>query len=517
MISGYDTIVIGAGMNGLVCASYLAKAGRKVLVLEARDTVGGMAGGDTIGGNYFLPGLAHWSYPLDSAISSDLQLVKHGLVDGEPIETIALDADGEHLTLGHDRVAGPGLSDDDVAAYASFKKDYRKFANSIAPILENKPPRLKDMDFADKMTLARSGLRMRFGLGRDLMREFMRVAGMNIYDVLNDTFDDERLKGAIAVDAVMGHHMGPRTPGTVLTYLMRSFGERNGQMTQLTIGRSRACDALEQAAESFGAEIRTGAKVSSIQTGDDGVTAVELSDGEVISAKTIVSSIDARSTLLNMLGAPKLDAMFANRVSKIRGAGDVAKLHIALDGLPMFPGLSEAMLKNRLVIAPSQRYVEQAFDFCKYGGFSEDPVLEITIPSMLDPSLAPEGHHVASVSATYAPYALEGGWEDQKTSFAYRIIALIDRYAPGFKSHVVDHKILTPVDIEQQFGCTGGHWHHAEMTMHQSMMMRPVHGAAQYNMPVDGLYLCGAATHPGGGLHGLPGRNAAKQVLAGGR
>ena len=516
MTDAYDSVIIGAGINGLVCAAYLAKAGQKVLVLDARETIGGMAGGDSLGGDYFLPGLAHWSYPLDAGLQDDLNLHKHGLVAGEPIETVALNIDGDHLTIGQDRVSGPGLSTEDIAAYADFKREYRAFAEVLAPLFRNKPPRLKDMDFADKLTLAKAGWKMRFGLGRDAMREFLRMAGMNIYDVLNDTLSDERLKAAIAVDAVLGHHMGPRTPGTVLTYLTRIFGERNGQMTQLTIGRSRACDALGQSAEANGAEIRTSEKVVRVIVDNDGVAGVELAGGEIINSRRVVSSADAKSTFLKLTGAQHLDAMFAHRVSRIRGKGDVVKLHIALDGLPMFPGLSEAMLKNRLVIAPDLRYIENAFNASKYGEYSSEPILEITIPSLLDASLAPDGHHVVSIAASYAPYDLVGGWDEHKTTLAYKIISLVDQYASGFKAHVVDHKIITPEDIEREFSTAGGHWHHGELTMHQSMMMRPVHGAAQYDTPVAGLFLCGAGCHPGGGITGLPGHNAAQRILGGG-
>ena len=284
-------------------------------------------------------------------------------------------------------------------------------------------------------------------------------------------------------------------------------------MTQLTIGRSRACDALAQCAESAGAKIRTAVEVRRIIVENGKTVGVETADGEILQAATVVSNADARSTFLDLLGATSLDAMFAHRVSRIRGDGTVAKLHIALDGLPMFPGLTDAMLRNRLLIAPSMDYVERAFNPAKYHEFSEEPVLEMTIPSLLDNSLAPEGSHVVSVSAAFAPYHLEAGWEDQRTSFTYRIIALIDRYAPGFKSRIVDHKMLTPEDIERKFHCKGGHWHHGEMTIHQSLMMRPVYGCARYDTPVDGLFLCGASAHPGGGVTGLPGHNAAKRIL----
>jgi len=513
MTEHYDAIVVGAGHNGLVCACYLARAGRKVLVLEARDSIGGMAGGETIGGDYYLPGLAHWAYPLPESIRDELELADHGLVSGEPIETILLDEGGEHLTLGAERAAGPALSDSDRQRYAEFKAEFRRYARVLAPVFAGKPPRLRSLDRRDKLTLARAGWRLRFGLGRDAMQEFLRVAGMNIYDVLNEAFDDDRLKAAIATDAVMGHTMGPRTPGTVFTYLTRISGELRGQMMQLTIGRTRPGDALVHCAEVSGAELRTGCPVRRIIVKNGRATGIEANDGTVITAPLIVSSADARTTLLDLVGARELDAMFAQRVSRIRGEGTVAKLHIALEGLPMFPGLTEAMLKNRLIVAPSMDYIENAFNPSKYRLYAEEPVLEITIPSLLDDSLAPEGHQVVSVNACYAPCNVEGGWTEHRSAFAYRIIALIDRYAPGFKSRIVDHKLVTPEDIEMRFRCRGGHWHHGELTLHQSLMMRPVHGAAQYDTPVDGLFLCGASTHPGGGVTGLPGHNAAKRIL----
>ena len=241
---------------------------------------------------------------------------------------------------------------------------------------------------------------------------------------------------------------------------------------------------------------------------------VEMQDGELIRAKLIISNADPRSTFLDQVGAPDLDAMFAQRVSQIRGAGNVAKLHIALSGKPEFPGLSESDIGNRLLIAPNAKYVERAFNHAKYGECSADPLLEITLPSLHNDALAPSGHHTMSVNIMYVPYDMAAGQQEQNESFAYKIIAQIGRYAPGLKSLIVNHELLMPQDIERQYHVRQGHWHHGEMTIHQSFMMRPVHGAAQYDSPVDGLYLCGAGTHPGGGLTGLPGRNAAKRILA---
>ena len=514
MIERIDAIIIGAGHNGLVCGAYLARAGLKVLFLEARDIAGGMTSAGTIDDDYYIPGLAHTAYPVCAKIRKDLHLDKFGYSAGKAIDTIALDEDGLHLRIGHRSVSGSGLGDDDVTAYIEFKNEYLAYARALRPLFENKPPRLKNIDFSDKSTLAKLGWNIRAGLGRESMYEFLRVAAINMSDVVDEVFDDERLKGALAADAVLGHNMGPRSPGTVLTWLTRLFGELNGPLSVVSGGRSQLGHALLQAAEASGASIQLSAKVKKILVEKGKAFGIELDDGAVIKAKTIVSNADPRSTFLDLVGAPELDATFAQRVSQIRGAGVVGKLHIALSGKPEFSGLSESDIENRLLIAPTVNYVEHAFNHAKYGECSADPILEITVPSLHNDALAPAGHHIMSVNTMYAPYEIAGGWQEQKATFAYKIIAKIGRYAPNLKSLIVNHEFLTPQDIESRYHVRQGHWHHGEMTIHQSFMMRPVHGAAQYDSPVNGLYLCGAGTHPGGGLTGLPGWNAAKRILA---
>ena len=514
MIERIDAIIIGTGHNGLVCGAYLARAGLKVLFLEARDSVGGMTSASAIDDDYHIPGLAHTSFPICPKIRKDLRLDKFGYATGKAIDTIALDEDGRHLRIGQRSVSGSGLGDRDVNAYARFKNEYLDYARALRPLFENRPPRLKNMHFADKSTLAKLGWNIRFGLGRESMYEFLRVAAINIYDVLEEVFDDERLKGALAADAVLGHHMGPRSPGTVLTWLTRLYGELNGPLSVVCGGRSQLVHALLQAAEASGASVRIGAKVKKILVEKGKAFGVETEDGELVKARTIVSNADPRSTFLDLVGAPELDAMFAQRVSQIRGAGDVAKLHLALSGKPEFSGLSESDIENRLLIAPSVNYVERAFNHAKYDECSTDPILEITIPSLHNDALAPTGHHIMSVNIMYAPYDMADTRHEQKATFAYKVIAQIGRYAPNLTSLIVNYELLTPRDIERQYHVRQGHWHHGELTLHQSFMMRPVHGAAQYDSPVDGLFLCGAGTHPGGGLTGLPGRNAAKRILA---
>jgi len=503
-------IIIGAGHNGLICATYLAKAGHDVTILEARNKVGGSIATREFAKGFKVPGLAHLSYPLHSKIVGELGLK---LTTGSPVETISLDADGNHLILGSNQVSGSNLSTTDKQAYAAFKKEFSSYAKALTPLMLNKPPRLKDMDRKDKMTLAKIGWKLRFGLGTDSLRDFLRVGGINIYDVLNEEFESEALKGAIAFDACLGHHMGPRTPTTVLTYVQRLFGEtEKGQLTKLTPG---LCTALQARAEQAGVRIQTRAKVENIIVNDGRATSVRLAGGEEMEADLVISNADAKSTFLHMVGAPKLDAMFTHRISKTRTNGDVAKLHLALSGLPDFNGLSADQLRNRLIIAPDMRYIEHAFNPSKYGEFSQSPILEISMPSLDDPSLAPNGKHLMSINASYAPYKLKNGWNKKnKDQFAKAVIDLLTQYAPGLSKLVLEKELLTPADIESEYHVRGGHWHHGEMTIDQSFMMRPVHGAAQYDTPITGLFLCGASAHPGGGITGLPGRNAARRILS---
>ena len=513
MTKRIDVIVIGAGHNGLVCATYLARKGLNVTCIESADTAGGMAAWRSLDDAYHFPGMAHVAPSLHPSIVSDLKLDHFGFSQGEPAKTIALDSDGNHLTIGADKAEGKDLPETDAAAYKTFRQQYLDFAASLKPLFENTPPRLKDMPFGDKATLGKLGWNLRFGLGKASMYEFLRVAAINIYDVLNETFEDDRLKGALAADAVMGSAMGPRTPGTVLTWLQKLFGEVNGHPA---IQTGRLTDALTQSAEDAGVDIRCGVTVSRILIENDKTFGVALENGDLVKAKTVISNADPRTTFLDLVGAPRLDAMFANRASQIRGSGVVGKLNIALKGLPEFPGVDDDDLKQRLIIAPSMDYVERAFNHSKYGEYSEHPVIELSIPSLHDQALAPGGHHVMSANVAYVPYELEGGWGEETSTLGYKLISLLGQYAPDLTSMIVDHEFLTPADVEREYGARQGHWHHGELSIHQSFMMRPLYGAAQYDTPVEGLYLCGAGCHPGGGLTGLPGRNAARRVIQSG-
>lgn len=517
MTERWDAIVIGAGHNGLTCAAYLGRAGRKVLVLERSSTVGGMAGMRRFAEGCSVPGCAHLLYHLNPRVVADLELQSHGLrLAASHLPTVALDENGGHLTLTERSVDGPGISPQQRAVYAAFMDRLRRFAAVLAAAGETRPPRLVSDQWRDYLTLAALGWKV-WQLGRDDMRELMRIGAINIFDVLQEEFDNPLLKGALCLDAVLGTHMGPRSPNTVLNFLHRLAGQTGAGVAVADGGMQGVISALERAAVARGVEIRVNTAASRIVTDADGVTGVELASGELLACRMVLSSADPKTTFQRLLGPQVLDTGFNRRIHNLRMRGTAAKLHLALRGAPAFRGLDAAALGGRLLIAPSPDYIELAFDAAKYGAGSEHPAMEITIPTVHTRALAPAGMHVLSAVVQYAPAGLRGGWSaDAKAGFMERILTQLARYAPGIREQIVSAELLTPADLEAEYGVTGGHWHHGELALDQFMMLRPVPGAAQYAAPIPGLYLCGAGVHPGGGVSGTPGRNAAQAALAGG-
>lgn len=518
MTEQHRVLVIGGGHNGLACAAYLARAGREVTVLEAAPRAGGMAAT-----REFAPGFrascAHLLYLLDDAIVSDLSLGSHGLsIAAENLETFALDPGGQHLAINHHRIEGDGLPETDREAWPEYRRIMSKFAAFIGKLNRQQPPRIRDSK-ADLYALGRMALGLRL-MGRDDMREFLRIAGINMHDVLEERFESPLLKGALCLDAVLGCFSGPRSNNTVFTALHRMSGNNGGPAGALSVpagGMGSVSQALANAAAAAGAEIRTGCRVKRILSDGLSVIGVELDSGETVNAGTIVSNADPKTTLLGLLGARHLETDVGWRVHNFRSRGNAAKLHLALEGLPTFTGLAADRSGQRLLIAPSPEYVDRAFNHCKYGEFSRSPAMEITIPTVHDDALAPAGKHVLSAVVQYAPYSLKGGWAAGREAFLGAVMDTLAAYAPDIREKTLAAELLTPEDLEREFGAAGGHWHHGELSLDQFLMLRPVPGAAQYRMPVDGLYLCGAGCHPGGGVMGSAGRNAAEAVLGGGR
>jgi len=515
MTDSNNIVIIGGGHNGLVCAAYLAKAGKSVTVLEASEEVGGPAAT-----REFAPGYkascAHLLNLLDDGISEELSLSSNGLsLSREGLNTIALAEDGNHITIMPDSVEGGGLTAEDKAAYTEYRRFMTKFAGIIGAMHNLVPPRITT-DRDNLMALGKLALKVRM-LGRDDMRELLRMGGINIYDVLKENFENPLLKGALSLDAVLGAFSGPRSNNSVFTALHRMSGNNSGAAGAASIptgGMGGVMQAIAGAASRAGAEIRISSPVRRILMDGTAVSGVELENGEQIAASIVISNADVRTTVLDLLGARHVEADFARRVNNIRSNGNAAKLHLALDGLPSFKGLDKEQMGERLVIAPSVEYVEHAFNHCKYGEFSARPVAEITIPSIHDGSLAPDGKHVLSAIVQYAPRHLGTGWTEGKAAFTNAIMDVLETYAPDIRERTVATELLTPEDMENEFGMTGGHWHHAELSLDQFLMLRPVPRSAQYKTPVEGLYLCGSGCHPGGGVMGSAGKNAASVILA---
>lgn len=510
----YDSIIVGAGHNGLVCAAYLARAGQKVLVLEASAEAGGLAAT-----REFHPGfkasVAHTVSHFSSKVIQDLQLQSHGLsLSGRTMDTIGLGLDGQHVVIGDETVSG--VSAEDANSYGELRRQMKRFAKALGPFWMKTMPRIGNNSVAELLTFAQLGLKLRL-LGKEDLQEFMRMATLPMRDLMDENFDDNLLKSALSWDGLAGSRLAPRSPNSpVFALLYKMFEESAGMHAIPVGGMSSLIDALVLAASDAGAELRLNTPVQRIMVaGDENglrTTGVELAGGEIVEASCVISSADPKRTFLKLLGGANLEIEFGNRINRLRTEGLVAKLHIALSAEPKFTGLSRA--EHRIIIAPTMDSIEFAFDDAKYGGCPEMPVLECVIPSLQDATVAPAGQHVLSANVMYVPAELKGGWtEEAKAALQVKLLARLEEYAPGIGELVLHTELLTPADLELRHNVTGGHWHHTEFAVDQLLMMRPTYEAAQYSTPVPGLYLCGAGSHPGGGLVGAPGHNAAREIL----
>ena len=506
------TVVIGAGHNGLVCAAYLARAGRQVTVLEAADQIGGAAITREFAPGFKVSAAAHLLYMLDDNVRKELSLDAAGLAFAQQdMKTTALAEDGNHLLISKDDLHGANISSEDRAAMKEYRRLMNRFARILHRLNSRIPPRIGSGNRNDMIGLAKTALDIRM-LGRKDMREFLRMAGINMYDILQENFENPLLKGALSMDGVLGAKLGPRSNNSVFCALHRLSGM---QGTALPAGgMGSVSGALASAAQQHGVNIRTSAAVRKVLLQGDRVCGVELQDGERIDAGMVVSSADPKTTFLKLVGARNLEAGFVRKIHNYRSYGNAAKLHLALQGAPEFKALNQSQLGDRLLIAPDMDYVERAFNHVKYGEHSAEPVAEITIPSLYDDSLAPVGQHVLSAIVQYAPYQLKSDWRTEKAVFTRQVIDTLAKYAPGIRDQILHCELFTPVDIEKEFRISGGHWHHGELAIDQFLMLRPVPRAAQYASPLDGLFMCGAGSHPGGGVMGSAGRNAARAILA---
>jgi phytoene dehydrogenase-like protein len=504
-----DIIIVGGGHNGLACAAYLAKAGRKVLVLEAAAQAGGLAAT-----REFAPGfsasVAHTLPQLGAKLVRELALEQHGFsLAATALPSVALSRDGAHISIAGGELSGASAAD--TAAYRDYLRLMQKFAKAINPFWHKRPPMVGSGGLQDLATLGQFGWKLRT-LGKTDMREMMRMIALPAQDLMDEYFESPLLKAALSWDANVGSKLAPRSPNNaVLPLLYRMCGDLGDGLPLPRGGAGGLTEALAKAAQAQGAELRLNSPVSRVTLNGARVSGVELESGELIGAGTVVSNADPKTSFFKLLGAQHLDIQFTHRINRLRSDGFVAKLHLALRELPDFTGLTRPV--GRLLLTPSMQHIENAFDEAKYGGYARDLPMEVIIPSLLDDSLAPAGQHVLSAQVQYAPYAVNGGWEQHRDAFTDNALATLEQYAPGIRELVVGTELLTPADLEQQFRVTGGHWHHAEFALDNWWMNRPTYGASQYKTPVPGFYLCGAGAHPGGGLMGVAGSNAARAIL----
>ena len=522
MVEPHDIAVVGGGHNALVCAAYLARAGLRVVVLERRERTGGPLETSEIMPGVRAPVGAHTAGRLRPSVISDLGLERHGLRLIQPaVRTFAPHPDGRAVTLwddpGRTSAELESWSRDDATAYPSFHQRVRALASLMAHLHATVPPDLSAPSLEDALAGLRVARAVRRSWGPREIREALRVLPMAVADFVDEAFETDAVGAAIAARGVQYTAMGPRSAGTTAVLLADSAGQGGPGERPVSVagGPGALAEALEAAARSFGAEVRCGAEVVAVTTRRRRATGVALASGDEVAARAVVSGADPKRTLLDLVDPALLGPTLSWRASNIRTQGTVAKVNLALDALPTFPAAADdERLRGRIVVAPGIDDLERAFDASKYGRVSEEPYLEATIPTLSDPSLAPGGDHVMSVLVQWAPHRLrDGDWETRREELGDLAMKRLEQVAPGISGLVRTREVLTPLDLEARYGLTEGHPLHGEPGLDQFFAWRPLLGYARYRMPVAGLYLCGSGAHPGGGITGTPGANAARVLL----
>ncbi len=520
----YDAIVIGGGHNGLTCAAYLAKAGRKTLVLERRHVLGGAAVTEEVFPGFKFSVCSYVVSLLRPEIIRDLDLPAHGLellpLDG----TLTPMLNGDYLWRMNDhnrsRREIARHSRKDADAYDDYGMAMVEMGRFAKPILSMTPPDPMSLDPRGLLDLLSVGKRFRGMRYHDKVNQ-VQLLTMSAVDFLDQWFETDALKATMSASGIIGTFLGVRSPGTAYVLLHHYMGEIDGAFRSWGLSRGgtgAVSNAIAGAARRFGAEIRTEAPVARILTRAGRATGVALANGDEIQADVVVSSVDPRLTFERFMDTKELPDEFMEGVRRYKYRGSSGKVNLALDALPDFtclPGPGEH-LRGAISISPSVDYMERAYDEAKHGAFSSRPYIDMVIPTLSDSSLAPPGKHVMSCFVQYAPYHLKAGdvWDDaRREAFGDAVIDAIAVHAPNIRNIIRHRQVLTPLDIEREFGLSEGNIFQGELSLEQLFFLRPVPGWAQYATPIQKLYMCGSATHPGGGIMAAPGKNAAEKIL----
>ena len=521
MSNSHEIVIIGAGHNGLVTSFYLAKAGFKPLVIERREQVGGAAITEEFHPGFRASVLAHSAGPLRPEVVRDMQLEKHGLKLITPsVDVTALSPDGRALVLYRDVEKAAAeiakLSKSDADRYREFHTALEKTSRIISKVLTLTPPEISRPSKSDLFGLLQLGRSVR-GSGKKNTYDLLRWGPMAVADLVAEFFENDLLRAVIAARGIFGTFLGPWSAGTALVLLLRAAADADpaGGNCFAAGGMGAVTQAMAKAAQQAGAEILVGTEVAEIKIKDGAVQGVILASGEEIQARAVISNADPKRTFLKLMDPVLLSPTFTKRLQNYRMNGTVAKVNLALSGLPGFSGIdgNTEALTGRIHIGPGIDYLEHAFDESKYGNFSRAPYLEIAIPSLTDPSLAPAGQHVMSIYMQYAPYKLKNGnWQEQRAALGDTVIKTVAQYAPDLEGKILYAQVITPLDLEETYGLTGGQIFHGELALDQIFTMRPMLDWARYRTPIKNLYLCGSGTHPGTGLTGASGANAAREI-----
>jgi len=522
----YDAIVIGGGHNGLVHAAYLARAGRKVLVLERRPHVGGAAVTEEVFPGFKFSMFSYVVSLLRPEIIRDLDLPRHGLHILPLESTVTPMENGDYLAAwaDHDETRRELCrhSPRDAEAYDEYGRLMHHMAHAVKPILGMVPPDPTSLNPKDLFALLRLGRHFR-GLGGERFHALVKLMTMSSADLLDEWFETDVLKATKAASGIIGTFLGPRSPGTAYVLLHHYMGELDGVFRAWGFakgGTGSVSEAIASAAREFGADIRCDASVARVLVKDGRATGVALENGDELAARVVVSSLDPRRSFLQLVEERELPEEFVADIRRFKFRGSSGKVNLALDALPSFtcmPGVGRQH-RGAFSISPSLTYVERAYDDAKYGDFSRRPYMDIVFPSVIDPGMAPPGKHVMSIFVQYAPYHLNGGWTDaRRDAFGDAVIDTLEGFAPELKSLILHRQVLTPADIERITGLSEGNIFAGELALHQLFFLRPAPGWAKFRTPLKGFYQCGSGTHPGGGIMGASGRLAALAVLGDGR